>query len=264
MESAELDEAYAQFTTTVGLITTDGPKGPNVMSAEWTFHVSYDPFLIAVHLAPGEATHENIEATKEFGVNLVSEDQVVAMGFAGHFSKHGTDKLSSTWFETFPAKKIQAPMIRGCLLNAECRLVEQVTMGDHTAFVGEVVAFSLDRSKKPVVLHRGPRYLGSRIKRPRTLAVAATPSRVAPGTTITVEGEFTALERGAEIVVITLLDSDGVELAREATKADDEGTFHAKLPVPSEARSGEHVVVARHGETEARARLQVAQALARM
>ena len=94
MASTDLNDAFRLFTTTVGFITTNGRRGPNVMAAEWTFNVSYDPFLISVHVAPGEATHEAIVETGEFGVNLVAEHQRVAMAFAGHFSQHEVDKVS--------------------------------------------------------------------------------------------------------------------------------------------------------------------------
>jgi flavin reductase (DIM6/NTAB) family NADH-FMN oxidoreductase RutF len=41
------DRRTRQFVTNVGLITSDGPLGPNIMAAEWTHHISYSPSLIA-------------------------------------------------------------------------------------------------------------------------------------------------------------------------------------------------------------------------
>ena len=61
------DRRTRQFLTNVGLITTDGPYGPNVMAAEWTHHISYTPSLIAINVR-GDATAENIDHSKEFGV----------------------------------------------------------------------------------------------------------------------------------------------------------------------------------------------------
>jgi hypothetical protein len=40
MELSWNDRRMRQFLTNVGLITNDGPFGPNVMEAEWTDHVS--------------------------------------------------------------------------------------------------------------------------------------------------------------------------------------------------------------------------------
>ncbi len=42
------DEKSNKFVTNVGLITSNGPYGHNIMAAEWTHHISYNPGLIAV------------------------------------------------------------------------------------------------------------------------------------------------------------------------------------------------------------------------
>ena len=69
---------YAKkFVTNVGLITTTGPKGDNIMAAEWTHQVSYSPGLIAVCIKPDETNNANISKSKEFGVNLCADDQNV-------------------------------------------------------------------------------------------------------------------------------------------------------------------------------------------
>lgn len=257
MGSADRNLAYRLFTTTVGLITTNGSKGPNVMSAEWTFNVSYDPFLILVLLEPGEATFDAIQETGEFGVSLVAEEQVTAMGFAGHFTKHETDKLSSELFETYPAKRISVPMIQGALLNAECRVVQSIVMGDHAAFVGEVLEFTADPSKRPVVLHRGAHQLGPRIPRPPTIAVAVTPMVSPRGGTVIIDGEFTAAERGGKPVELSVMASDGGAHGSVRTLTDHEGYFQATLQLSRETPPGAHMVVAQSGGVEGRAQLTI-------
>ena len=75
-------EISNRFITNVGLITSDGHFGSNVMACEWTYHISYRPGLIAVCIRPNDATHENIRQTKEFGVNRCSTDQSVMSSVA--------------------------------------------------------------------------------------------------------------------------------------------------------------------------------------
>ena len=250
-------EAAGAFTTTVGLITTKGRRGPNVMAAEWTFVVSRNPFLIAVHLRPKDATHDAIAEKREFGVSLVAEDQVAAMGFAGHFTFHETDKLTSELFETYPAKKIDVPMIKGCPVNLECRLVQTVQMGDHTAFVGEAVDIALDPTKKPIAYRRGPFRLGTRVERDRDLGVAATPGTCRPGDDVVVDGELTCAERAGREVGVFLESRDGGSLAEGSCRTDDQGYFTVSLKVPPEAAKGDYRIVARHGDSEGGARLAV-------
>ncbi len=253
----ELSEAYRQFVTTVGLITTHGSSGPNVMAAEWTYNVSYEPFLIAVHIAPDEATHEAIEETGEFGVSLVAADRVVAMGLAGHFSKREVDKLSSEVFETYPGRRIRAPMIKGATLNAECRLVQRLTLGDHTAFVGEVLDFQVDASRPPLVLHRGPRRLGPKIRRSLAVAVAVTPSVASPGGHVRVDGELTAPSRRGKRLAIILRDSRADELSRTSAVTTEGGQFSAEIPLDGRTPPGLLTLQATYRTAMGRARLRV-------
>ena len=132
--------------TNVGLITTDGPYGPNVMAAEWTHHVSYGPTLIAINVRGDDATAENITHSKEFGVNLAADDQNI-LDKIGLFKELGVI--------IYKAKSIKTLMIRGAAMNAECKLVKQEDLGDHVMFIGEVTEISADENVKPLVYHNG-------------------------------------------------------------------------------------------------------------
>ena len=59
------DERSVKFITNVGLITSKSKTGDNIMAAEWTHHVSYNPGLIAVCIRPTSTTAINIKKTKQ-------------------------------------------------------------------------------------------------------------------------------------------------------------------------------------------------------
>jgi flavin reductase (DIM6/NTAB) family NADH-FMN oxidoreductase RutF len=151
LEKDSLREASRQLITTIALITTSGPHGSDVMSAEWTFQVSYDPMRFMVLVYPDDATYDNIHDSKEFGVNFLSDENAVLANIAGSYTGKEVNKLSSELFHTYPAKVIGAPMITGCFLNAECRLIQVLNVGEHTAFLGEVVNVQVDKSKNPLL-----------------------------------------------------------------------------------------------------------------
>jgi flavin reductase (DIM6/NTAB) family NADH-FMN oxidoreductase RutF len=158
MELSWNDRRTRQFLTNVGLITTDGPYGPNVMAAEWTHHVSYSPSLIAINVRGDDATAENINQSKEFGVNLAAEDQNILCSIGGRYSGKELDKVAlfkEIGITFYEAKSIKALMIRGAALNAECKLVKQEEIGDHIMFIGEVTDISADENIKPLVYHNG-------------------------------------------------------------------------------------------------------------
>lgn len=257
MSSENVRDAFRAFTTTCALITTDGTEGPNVMAAEWTFNVSYHPFLILVSIDPANRTHEMIHATREFGVNLVSEEQIAAMAFAGHYSKADTDKLSSDLFDIVPAKKIRAPMLRGSLLAAECRLVQEIPLGDHTGFLGEVVEFSVDPERMPIVLHHGSRRLGERIQRMPSISVAATPAKASAGDAVSLVGELTGPIRGVAEVSVRVEGPDSTHLAESQPRSSEDGVFQAAVVLPPGVRSGLYSVTATVGDLRGHARFEV-------
>ena len=150
------DERTIQFVTNVGLITSDGPFGKNIMAAEWTHHVSYQPGLIAVCIRQNDTTHANIQKTKEFGINLAAADQASLASVAGGSHGREFDKISALkelGFRFYQGKKIKAMMVEGALLNIECRLFKEIPLGDHTMFVGEVVETNINKGKKPLAYH---------------------------------------------------------------------------------------------------------------
>ena len=156
MDRNIIEKAQKYFTTGVSLITSSGSHGQNVMAAEWTMQISYKPMLIAIFIHKGNATFKNIKQTKEFGINVSSEEQTTAVNIAGGYSRTEIDKLKiKDAFDVISSKKIKAPMIAGCTINLECKLVTMKKLGDHTMIVGKAVAISYDASKKPLIYHTG-------------------------------------------------------------------------------------------------------------
>jgi flavin reductase (DIM6/NTAB) family NADH-FMN oxidoreductase RutF len=157
---------HRYFATTVGLVTTKGKHGPNVMAAEWTMQISYEPMLIAIfiHESP---TYWNIEETKVFGVNIASDDQAELVNIAGGYSGTEIEKLAIPGtFATYKAKKIDVPMVKGCALTAECKVTTIQKIGDHIMVVGEAVSAKFDEKKFPLIYTRGNYRKISRSKLP--------------------------------------------------------------------------------------------------
>ncbi|MFA6907251.1 MAG: flavin reductase family protein [Candidatus Micrarchaeia archaeon] len=173
------NEKASKFVTNVGLITTEGPNGANIMAAEWTYYVSWSPALIAVHLGGGKtakATSENIMATREFGVNIAASGQNVISSIAGGSSGRDVDKmavLKEMGVQFYPAKGIKPALLRGAAINIECKLMEAKELGDHTMFIGEVVSIEADLAKEPLLYSFGKYYArGEQLHKPEQAVLA--------------------------------------------------------------------------------------------
>ncbi len=158
-----------KFVTNVGLITSDGPYGPNVMACEWTHHIAYEPGMILISVGVDSTTAANIRGTKEFGVALASEKQNIVASIAG--GTHGKDVnkialLTQLGADFYAAQQINVPMISGAAMNAECRVIEMKEVGDQAFFIGEVVNASAS-DQAPLVYHGGKYYkVGEQIEKP--------------------------------------------------------------------------------------------------
>jgi len=161
---------HKYFATTVALITSHAAdRGSNVMACEWTMNVSYQPLRILSMIERGVYTHELITASGQFGVNLCAAGQAGLSHLAGSISGRDGAKLAAPEFDgrTYPARRISVPMLRGCVLNAECVVEQTVEIGTHTGFVGRAVATHVYPGLRPLIYHQGRYFeLGGLVAKP--------------------------------------------------------------------------------------------------
>jgi len=165
-------EEITKFVTNVGLITSNGPHGHNVMSCEWTHQLSYDPPLVMVGIRTVKTTFENIKASQEFGVNIASFDQNVVSSVAGNHHGKDVDKigvLKELGVVFYKAKTINTLMVEGAALNAECKMVKFIDIGDHPIYIGEIQNVK-QVDKEPLTYYRGRYFkIGEKIEKPDKL-----------------------------------------------------------------------------------------------
>jgi flavin reductase (DIM6/NTAB) family NADH-FMN oxidoreductase RutF len=128
------------------LVSCVGKAGkPNVLPLAWAMPTSLDPALVAVSVAPDRYSHGLIEETGEFVVNLPTVDIIKETMACGRNSGKTSDKFAETGLTPSPARKVKAPIVKECVAHLECKLHSQFKTGDHTIFVGEVVAAYANR-----------------------------------------------------------------------------------------------------------------------
>ncbi|MCX8204963.1 MAG: flavin reductase family protein [Candidatus Nezhaarchaeota archaeon] len=129
----------------VVLVTCCGRDGrANVVTLAWSMPTSFRPPMVALSIAPERFSHRLIEETGEFVVNVPTVELLSKVYFAGTKSGRDVDKLKEAGFAVKPARRVRPPVIEECIAHLECRVVHRVATGDHTLFVGEVVAAYAD------------------------------------------------------------------------------------------------------------------------
>jgi flavin reductase (DIM6/NTAB) family NADH-FMN oxidoreductase RutF len=117
---------------------------PNIITLGMFMPISFDPPLVCIGVAPKRYSHRLIEETGEFVINVPTEDIIEEVHFCGTKSGRDYDKFQETGLTPKPASRVKPPLIEECYAHLECRVVQRHTCGDHTLFVGEVVAASIN------------------------------------------------------------------------------------------------------------------------
>jgi flavin reductase (DIM6/NTAB) family NADH-FMN oxidoreductase RutF len=115
------------------------------MPAAFVTPVSFDPPLIGLAVHPTRHTHDMIKYSEEFALNLPSRELLHHCQFLGTLSGRDSNKLELTQLPTFRARRVEAPLLEGCVGYIECGVEDAYTMGDHTLFVGKVVAAQAEK-----------------------------------------------------------------------------------------------------------------------
>jgi len=136
---------YPRPVVLVSCIDPETEK-PNIITIAWAVPLSINPPMLGVLVAPKRYSHELIERSREFVINIPTMEILDKAIKCGKVSGRLHDKFSELGLTPKPGKLIRTPSIEECVANIECKLVNQVTIGDHTLFIGEVVVAYVDES----------------------------------------------------------------------------------------------------------------------
>lgn len=136
----------------VVLVTSVDDKGrANIIVLSWSMPASFVPKLVAISVGKTRHSHKLIMDSGEFVLCVPSLEMKDAVVFCGTHSGRKVDKFSETGLTPVGAKKVKPPLIAEAVSNNECRVVGVLDAGDHTIFVGEVVAaYVSDEPKRPL------------------------------------------------------------------------------------------------------------------
>lgn len=163
--SDDAEDAFSGFPVVLG--TVSGEKD-NIITLAMCHVFSFDPPYIGVGIGLKRYSHGLFRASKDFAVNIPSKRILKAVKICGSKSGRRTDKFEASGLTRQKARKIRAPLIVECPVNIECVKVDEIEAGDHTWFIGEIVAARADpgyNKNKDMLLYWGEyRTIGRLVK----------------------------------------------------------------------------------------------------
>jgi len=134
-----MERKYPEWVVLIATVDENGK--PDVMPAGWAMVSSHSPPMFAVSVGHGRYTHTLIRNQREFVVAFPGPGLEEAIEYTGSCSGRDVeDKVGKSGLELQTAVHVGAPLMSGCVVNLECTLAGELEAGDHTVFLGKVVA----------------------------------------------------------------------------------------------------------------------------
>ena len=126
------------------MISCGSMEESNIITIAWTGTINSNPPMTYISVQPKRYSHDVIEKSGEFVINLVSVRLAKTMDFCGVRSGRDTDKFEARGLTREKADTVDAPMIAESPVNIECKVKDIIRMPSHDMFIAEITAVHID------------------------------------------------------------------------------------------------------------------------
>ena len=148
-EGRRIRDLMARFATGVSVVAAR--HGPLLagMTANAIASISIDPPLMLASIARKAETHGAIIGSHAFAISILADDQ---QELAECFARPTTaEKLTGFCGAAWHEAETGSPVLEGALAFFDCRLSQRYDGGDHTMFLGEIVAAGFREDAEPLL-----------------------------------------------------------------------------------------------------------------
>ena len=117
---------------------------PNALAIAWNGTVNSKPPMLSISVSPERYSFHLIKESGEFVVNLPDRKLARALDYCGVKSGRDTDKFLECKMtpEAMPELDF-APAIKEAPVSLGCKLRQEIPLGSHELFIGEIVSVRL-------------------------------------------------------------------------------------------------------------------------
>ncbi len=147
ISSDQFKYVMRQWASGVTIVTMQAEQQQHGLTVSGFLSISPEPPLVLISIGQELTSDTLLQASGAFAVNLLRDDQrELSDRFAGRLGV----------IDRFEGLKTQAaatgaPILEDCLAWLDCRVVSTQVAGDHTLYIGEVVAAGVNDSTKPLM-----------------------------------------------------------------------------------------------------------------
>lgn len=146
MKKLKIEKAFTLLEPgPVVLVTTNDGKRSNIMTISWTMVMDFTP-RFAITTGPWNYSYAALRKTRQCVIAIPAADLIDTVIGIGTCSGEDTDKFEKFRLTAVKGKHGDAPLIRECLANIECEIVDIVKK--HNIVVLDGIAAYVDNARK--------------------------------------------------------------------------------------------------------------------
>ena len=143
----QLGPSNALFPVPAVLVVSNADEKPNIITVAGIAIVSSTPLTLGITVSKSRYSLELIRKSKEFTVNIPSAALFKEVDYCGITTGRKVDKFADTGLTPIKSVKINTPIIKECPYNIECRLVQEIDLGEWEFLLGEILETHIDDDK---------------------------------------------------------------------------------------------------------------------
>lgn len=137
----------------VCLVTCKSGEVENVFTVAWTGILNTIPAKTYISVRKERFSYDLIKKSREFVLNLTTEELAKATDFCGVRSGRDMNKFEVMGLERQSATEVSCPLLSDSPVNLECKVTDIVELGSHDMFIADIVAVDVakdlvDENKK--------------------------------------------------------------------------------------------------------------------
>ena len=126
------------------MVSCGDMKKSNIITVAWTGILNTNPARVYISVRPERYSYNIIKESREFVINLTTEELAFATDWCGVRSGAKFDKFKEMKLTKEKANFVKCPMIKESPVSIECKVIETVEQGSHTMFIAEVLSIDAD------------------------------------------------------------------------------------------------------------------------
>lgn len=156
MKRMKISKAFTLMESgpVVFVTTSDGEKH-NIMTISWTMVVDFSP-IFAITTGPWNYSYAALREFRECVIAIPTVDLIDQVVGVGTCSGADTDKFAKFRLTPVKGKYVRPPLIKECVANIECRVVDIIRRHDIVVLEGVATYLNSSRKRSGVQIPPGP------------------------------------------------------------------------------------------------------------